>query len=328
MRIAIGAMGGTIAMTSPTPGAPVTPSLTATDLVAAVPQLADIAEIDATTLTAEPSPHLDVAAIRAADTFARSAVAAGADAVVLTHGTDTLEETAYLLDLWWDLDAPIIITGAMRAPGLPGADGPANLYAAVLAAASGQLRGHGVLVVMNDEVHAARRVQKTDATAVQTFASPAFGPLARIVEGEVYLAAVPPSRPAALPVASGSLIEIPIIEMALAQSPRIVELVANDSHTSGLVLSASGVGHVTAAVADVAGEMVAGGRPVVFATRTGAGPTLTRSYGYVGAEADLLARGLIGAGFLPARKARLLLHTLLASGAGLAEIRAAFAARN
>lgn len=328
MQIAIGAMGGTIAMTSAQPGSPVTPTLGADQLVAAVPQLAQLADISATTLTFTPSPHLDVAAVRAAYDFALGAKRAGADGVVLTHGTDTLEETAYLLDLWWDLDIPIVITGAMRAPALPGADGPANLQAAVVAAASAKLRNLGVLVVLNDEVHAARRVQKTDATAVHTFASPAFGPLARIVEGEVYLGAIPPARLPALPVATGELIEIPIIEMALAQSPRIVELVANDPQTSALVLAASGVGHVSEAVAEYAGAMVGQGRPVVFATRTGAGPTLTRSYGYVGAEADLLARGLIGAGFLPARKARLLLHTLLAAGASMQDIRDEFAARN
>ncbi|MDO5727848.1 MAG: asparaginase, partial [Bowdeniella nasicola] len=214
--IAIGALGGTIAMTPDSAGGGVKPSLDADDLVAAVPELNDIATITAKTIASVASPNLQMGDVLAAYRYCCEQAEAGVDGIVLTHGTDTLEETAYFLDLLWDYDIPIVITGAMRSPNLPSADGPGNILAAVVAAASTHLTGLGVLVVLNDEVHLARFVAKTNSTATWTFASPGWGPIARIAERRASVMLTPRERPSALPVPPPSEIRIPVIECGLS----------------------------------------------------------------------------------------------------------------
>lgn len=322
-RIAIGALGGTIAMTSDGASGPVTPTLSAHDLVAAVPELTEIGEITAVTLAQAPSPHLTMVDLLAAYHFCLTQAEMGADGIVLTHGTDTLEETAYFLDLVWDRDIPIVLTGAMRAPSAPSADGPGNLVAAARAATCAELRGMGVLVAFDDEVHLARTVAKTHATATWTFASPGWGPVARLAE-EITVMMRPARRLPALPVPGPQERRIAVLESTIADDGWAIEALAQ-SEPDGMILSSLGVGHLSVPARDAAERAVARGIPVVFASRTGSGPTLTRTYGYPGSEPDLLSRGLIGAGYLTARKARILLHVLLAVGAS--DLADAFAER-
>ena len=107
------------------------------------------------------------------------------DGVVITHGTDTMEETAFFLDLTVKSDKPVVLVGSMRPATAVSADGPANLYSAVAVAASPGAKGRGVLVVLNDEVHAARNVTKTDTTSVDTFKSPNRGPVGLVHTGQI-----------------------------------------------------------------------------------------------------------------------------------------------
>ena len=324
-RVAVASLGGTITMTPAAAGAAVTPSLHAADLVRAVPGLDEVAELSAVTLRTEPGAWLTPVEVVAVGEWARRQVADGADGVVVVQGTDTIEETAYLLGLHWDRPQPLVVTGAMRAPTAAGADGPANLLAATVVAAATASRDRGALVVLNDDVHAAARVRKTDTVAMHAFSSAPFGPVGRVHERSVTYAGAPGPWPALPAPRPGHDPRVALLETHLGDRGGLLRLVA-DAGYDGIVLAGFGAGHVSAALADVVGE-VAARCPVVLASRTGGGPVLRSTYGFVGSEQDLLARGVIPAGWLDPRKARLLLWALLAAGHGVEEIRATVTAR-
>jgi L-asparaginase len=245
--------------------------------------------------------------------------------VVLVQGTDTLEETAYLLDLFWDRPEPLVLTGAMRHPGQAGADGPANMLAAVTVAAAPAARGLGALLVMNDDVHAASRVRKVDATATHAFAAPGWGPVGRVLEGGLHVTAALP-RPAPLPVPRDlGRTRVALVESCLDDQGSLFRLAVQDGY-DGVVVASFGVGHVSEQTAEAVSDAVRR-VPVVVASRTGSGPTLTRTYGFTGSESDLLRRGAVLAGWLDARKSRLLLWSLLALGHDGDRIASEFALR-
>jgi len=309
--VAVGSLGGTIAMTSSTPGQGVGPSLQAADLVAAVPALAEVAELEVHTLRTDPGAWLRPPDLLAVARWARERADAG-QGVVLIQGTDTIEETSALLDLHWGAGAPLVVTGAMRHPATPGADGPANLLASVVVAASASARDLGVLVVLDDEVHAAARVRKADSLSTGAFSSLPWGVLGRVHEGAVTFGNRPRPWPALPAPDDGRDPRVALLEVSLGDDGDLLRAVA-DGGWDGVVLSAFGVGHVSRPMAKVVGE-VAGRLPVVLATRTGSGPVLQRTYGFVGSEEDLVARGAVPAGWTDARKARLLLWSLLVAG--------------
>lgn len=315
-------LGGTIAMTATGSGG-VTPSLSAAQLLAAVPGL-DRSGIDVTVVDFRrlPGASLSVADITALSAAVAQHLADGADGAVVVQGTDTIEETAYLLDLLHAGNQPVVVTGAMRSPTQAGADGPANVLAAIQVAAGADFRGQGTLVVFADQAHAARRVRKTHSTSLATFQSPDSGPVGQLVEG--------------VPVVVNRLAHRTVVPVAgeVPRQPRVglvtvsfdddgVLLDGLSGRVDGLVVAAFGAGHVpdrlVPALADLARDL-----PVVLATRTGSGPVLASTYAFPGSESDLLARGLIRAGFLDPLKARVLLLALLATGADDRTIRAAF----
>src|SRR4051794_4842811 len=158
------------------------PELDAEALVAGVPGLEGRDDLEARTVVNLPSAHLTLADQLQICRQARDAARRGLG-VVVTHGTDTLEETARLCDVLHDAEAPIVFTGAIRTATAPGADGPANLVDAVSVAASEEAAGSGVLVVFGGEIHHARCVRKTDTTSLTAFSSPQTGPLGRVTEG-------------------------------------------------------------------------------------------------------------------------------------------------
>jgi L-asparaginase len=323
-RVALFSLGGTIAMTSLPGRGEADQFLGGQQLVAAVPGLAEAGvEIEVHDVRRVPSSSLAIEDIGELGELIHERVTAGVAGVVVTQGTDTLEEAAFLLDLLYAGDAPVVITGAMRSPVLAGADGPANILAAVQAAASPVLRGLGCIVVFADQVHAARWVRKVHASSVTAFASPSAGPIGHVVAGHAVLL----SRPARLPSLPGDRgsrpVRIGLVTMTLGDDGELLR--AATGRVDGLVIAAFGVGNVPARVVPVVAEL-AGRVPVVFATRTGAGSVLARSSGFSGAENELLPHGLISAGFLDPLKARLLLHVLLSGNASRDQVATAFAA--
>lgn len=316
-------LGGTISMAGHDGGA--VTRLGADELIASVPALGELGvQLRPNDFRRLPSACLRFADILELLEAAEQAVHDGADGVVVVQGTDTIEETAYLADLLWPHEAPFVVTGAMRNPRLAGADGPANLLAAVSVAADPRWRGWGALVVLNDEVHAARFVVKRHSTSTAAFASPDAGPLGRFAEG----AAVPTVAPAPRrPLARPASIELRVPLVTIAFDDDGLLLTDLDQRADGLVIAGFGVGHVPDRLAGRLGDLAAR-LPVVLASRTGAGPVLTRTYGFAGSETDLIARGLVPAGMLQPTKARILLAVLLARGADRAAIAEEFGARS
>ncbi len=285
------------------------PQMTAQQLAASVAGLDKVAQISTEALFQLPGASLSFDNLLDCLRWAQAQVEAGADGVVFTQGTDTLEETSFLLDLYWQHPQPLVFTGAMRTPLIAGADGPANLLAAVRTAAAPASRERGVLVVMNDTVHEARRVRKCHSLAVDAFESPG-GASGHMVEGAPRYAHAPAAREA-VPAPLRSLPRVALVEAALGDDGWLIDTLPQNGY-EGLVVAAFGVGHVSFGLAQRL-EDLAKRLPVVVATRTGNGPTVDNTYGFVGSEIDLIRRGVQMAGWLCPRKVRILLAALLAA---------------
>jgi L-asparaginase len=321
-EVAVLSLGGTISSTQAEDNSGVAPSLTGEDLVENVPEISEVAEVSAASFRQVPGSELTLEDLIELSTEIEGRIDEGAMGVVVTQGTDTIEETSFVLDLLVGRDAPVVVTGAMRNPTLPGAEGPANLLASVQVAVSEAARGVGALVVLNDEIHAARFVQKTHTSNPATFRSPLTGPIGWISEGNVRIATRPVgSRHVALPPESQNR-PVALYTVSLGDDGRLLAQVAGLGY-EGLVIEALGGGHVPSRMAEplrsLSSEM-----PVVLASRTGGGEVLKNTYGFTGSETDLLERGLINAGLLYGPKARLFLSLLLRSGASREEVAGAF----
>lgn len=319
-KVSVLSLGGTISSVR-TGGPGVSPSLTGEDLVGSVPELSEVAEVSAASVRQVPGWALDLDDLVEVAAEAGRRMEEGAAGVVVTQGTDSIEETAFVLDLLVE-EGPVVVTGAMRNPTLPGADGPANLLAAVTVAASGAARGLGALVVMNDEIHAARYVRKAHTQSPAAFSSPTTGPVGWISEGAVRIPFRPTGRRRIrLPEEAGDH-DVALIQVWPGDDGRLIRASGHLGY-DGLVVEGFGGGHVPPTTVGTL-EDLAARMPVVVASRTGGGETLARTYDAPGSEMDLQARGLVPAGTLDGPKARLLLALLLRSGAPMEMIRDAF----
>jgi L-asparaginase len=299
------AAGGTIAMASAS-GGPVTPELDADALLAGLPGAEGVA---ARTVETRPGAPVE------------PDEAASGRGVVVTHGTDTLEEVAFLADLVYGGEAPVVFTGAMRPASAPGADGPANLLDALAVAGSDAAAGLGTLVVFAGEIHAARAARKADSTAVMAFASPGFGPLGRVAEGRALIDRRVERR---APLAVERLIAaVDVVSSGLAVDGRLLDA-AVESGAEGVVAVLTGAGHVSPAFLRAL-ERAAARVPVIAVARPERGSILRSTYGFEGAEGDVRASGAVPAGALSPAAARVKLMACLGAGLDRAGIAAAFA---
>jgi L-asparaginase len=320
-RIHILALGGTIA-TRPDASGAMQMGLGADDLVAAVPLLGKIADIQAETVSRVGSHSLSFDQIHA---LAARIKSLRADGVIVTQGTDTLEETGFLLDLLLDLEVPMIVTAAMRNPALTSPDGPGNLLAAVRVACDPWVRAHaralGVMAVMLDEVHAASDVLKVHPTRLNAFASPQTGPLAALVEDRVVPMALPvrdaiENARKKLGGAVGTAQPVALFWMSLDEPGGLIDAMLADRDRlgyRGAVLAAMGGGHLPERTVEIVPRL-ATCMPTVLSPRAGGGPLLRQTYGGPSSEIALRQAGLIWGGRLNPLKARVLLESCLRAG--------------
>lgn len=330
-RVLMVSLGGTITMT-PGAGAGLVSTLNAADLVRSVPGIERVAKIETLSPMGVASASLAVDDLIGVARLLDERLAADIDGVVVIQGTDSIEETAFLFDLLVRSDKPVVVTGAMRGPTSPGADGPANLMAATIVAASPEAAGLGTLVVLNDQVHAARFVHKMHTALPSAFASPLAGPIGLVAEGRAaFHLRLSRTAQIVLPSAaagSGQAADAPValLRIALGDDGRLLQALPGLGFR-GLVIEGMGAGHVPAALAPMVGDLVPA-MPVLLSSRVAAGPSFTRTYGYPGSEIDLLGRGALSAGALGGLKARILLMLLLRSGLDRPALDAAIRARS
>ncbi|MDO7252903.1 asparaginase [Helicobacter cappadocius] len=311
-KISIGSLGGTISMTSSKSNQGIAPKLSAKDFIELLPDIEKIASIDAESLFALPSGHLKFEMLLEALRWAKKQVELGSNGVILTQGTDTLEESAFFCDLFWDKSEPLILMGAMRSPEMLGAEGIRNLYNSILSASSPNSRNRGVMVVMNDAIHVPRWMRKSHSLAVETFCSDGKTH-GFVAEGRVEYFC-PPLQRVVLPLPSCLCKKIFLWEQTLDVDIGVLDWVK--ASVDGLVISGFGAGHVSLETAQRLKEIIEC-MPVIIATRTTEGPTAYSTYGYIGSEIDCIKQGAMMAGYLSAKKARILLWAILNNNLGM-----------
>ncbi|MGR3464394.1 asparaginase [Limimaricola sp.] len=241
--------------------------------------------------------------------------------VVVTHGTDTMEESAYLADILVAGDKPIVFTGAQRHAGDPDSDGPRNIADAVRVAAAPQARGIGAVILFEGEIHAARDVTKAHTSRTDTFRSPGAGKIGEVDLGEVHLYRHPGARRV---VAGAGLAEgVELLKLGLGATPALLEFCAQ-SGAPGIVIEGFGRGNAPRGFAPVVARLTQAGVPVLLASRCFEGRTRA-VYGADSGGTTLVEAGALMTGTLTGLKARLLLAALLGQGAGQGEIAAALA---
>ena len=312
--------GGTIAMRSdPKSGAQ--PSLTPAEILQATKGIRAITGIETEEWGQFPGPHMTVERMwalrnRIVEHLARPEV----EGVVITHGTDTLEESAYLVARSTTTDKPIVFTGAMRTVNDLGWDGPANLFEAVQVAASPETKGFGVMVVIGGQIFAALDTTKTNTHLLDAFESPGLGPLGVLDEGELILRReMPPSPPTLNP--NGLATPVDIIFVSAGSDTRLLD--ASRESARGVVLAAMGRGNVPPAMVPGIQRWVADKKPVVITSRTQGG-RVGHTYGYPGGGRRLEEMGAIFGGSRRAQQARIDLILGLGCGMGHAELRTMF----
>jgi L-asparaginase len=311
-RVLMTFLGGTISM-MPSHGSGIVPSLSGKDLVQGVPALNDIADIVARTPFNVPSSSLTLDELVQVAHGIDEGLEHEFDGVVVVQGTDSIEETAFSLELLVRSDKPVVVTGAMRGGAAPGADGPANLIAAATVAASREAGGIGTMVVLNDEIHAARFVQKVDTCLPSAFGSPDTGRIGAIIEGESYLYMRPDRLPTIqLPQGSAD-VPVGIVKTFAGDDGRMLSRI-DELGYKGVVIEGLGAGHVPDICVHHVQALIDRGIFVVISSRVPGGRVFRSTYGYPGSEIDLLRRGIIPAGQLSSVKARILLSLLLRSG--------------
>ena len=297
------------------------PTLSGRDILAATRGLEEVAPVEIEEWGAYPGPHMTLERMwslrnRIAEHVGRAEV----DGVVVAHGTDTLEESAYLNARTIGSEKPIVFTGAMRTASDLGWDGPSNLIDAVRVAASEGSRGYGVMVTLSGRVFAGLDVTKAHTHLLDAFESPGLGPVGVIDDGAVVFRRALPPAPALL-VPTAPALPIDIIPAFPGADSRLLD--ASRTDALGVVIAALGRGNVPPAMVPGIERWLASGKPVVIASRALRG-RVGRTYGYPGGGRRLHDIGAIFAGSRRAQQARVELSLALGTGLSNDELRSLF----
>ncbi|MFJ8933568.1 asparaginase [Streptomyces sp. NPDC102364] len=317
--------GGTIASTSASSGAKVA-SVAGATLTSGLstPQGVTVRVVDVLNRNSYALDFADMDRIRSA--IHQVLTAPDICGVVVTHGTDTLEETAMLVELLHADERPVVFTGAQLSHDDPATDGPRNLADAIAAAASAQARGLGVLVCFAGVLHAAYGTRKVHNSAPSAFGDPAHRPLGTVLGPDRVQITGVPRRGGPVACRNLALADTRVDIVAVypgADATAIEAHMAQGAH--GIVLEATGCGNANAAITAAVGRWTRAGRHVVLSSRVPSGP-VRPVYGGGGGGVDLVAAGAVPAGQLRPGQARILLATLIAAGRTHHEIADAFAA--
>lgn len=324
-HIRILATGGTIAGVQAVAGqADYKPGvLTVEALLASAPGTAELADVSAEQVANIGSNDMtDAVWLRLVRRVEAALADPTVDGVVVTHGTDTMEESAWLLELTTGGPKPVVLVGSMRPATALSADGPANLRNAVGLAADPAARNRGVMVALNETIHAARDVTKVHGMRVDAFASPNRGPLGWVKEGRAHFYTPPAGERGAARLPWGEAVTLPRVDIVYshAGADRVLLDAAVVAGAKGIVVAGSGAGSLTREMRRAAREIVTGGVTLVRTARHSAGMVDRQE---VGEDSDA-ALGTVAGGDLTAPKARVVLKLLLAQPRTVAEVQAFF----
>ena len=323
-RVVILATGGTIAGVQPKEGEAgyKSGSVSVESLVKAAPGLEKLASIKGEQVASIGSQDMnDFVWMKLARKAGELLASPGVDGIVVTHGTDTMEETAYFLGLVLKSDKPVVLVGSMRPSTELSADGPSNLYNATALAANPAARRRGVLVVANDLAHSARALQKTNTTSVETFISVNRGPVAEVLKGTKTYWFLPPAATASKGAFSiAGLDALPRVDVVYAYENADGTFVkaAMAAGAKGIVLAGVGDGNATKEMIDALAEAARAGVVVVRSTRVGSG-IVRRNI-----EVDDDKLGFVAAQELNPQKARVLLRLALTKTKDVRQVQAIF----
>ncbi len=320
-RIVIIFTGGTIASALDQEFGGVVPNMTGGQILAHIPDVDHLADILVHEYGTLPGPQMTPRhMLEVSHLVERYLAQSDVDGAVVTHGTDTLEETAFFLDSTVASQKPVVVVGSMRNSSEPDWDGPRNLRDAITLATSPDARGLGVMVALGGEVLAASEATKVDTQAISTFASPNFGPLGRIANGHVMMHRHSLHREIfdvkSLPKF------VPLIKAYAGQDATLIDTCL-EKGAAGIVIEAFGVGNVTPLVYHALVKAVESNVPVVLTSRCPIG-RVEHVYAYEGAGKALHEAGVIFADYVNGPKARIRLMCAIGAGKNMDEIRRSF----
>ncbi|MBG1519668.1 asparaginase [Staphylococcus aureus] len=268
-----------------------------------------------------PSPHMTIQHVKQLKDIILEAVTNKYyDGFVITHGTDTLEETAFLLDLILGIEQPVVITGAMRSSNEIGSDGLYNYISAIRVASDEKARHKGVMVVFNDEIHTARNVTKTHTSNANTFQSPNHGPLGVLTKDRVQFHHMP-YRQQALENVNDKL-NVPLVKAYMGMPGDIFSFYSREG-IDGMVIEALGQGNIPPSALEGIQQLVSLNIPIVLVSRSFNG-IVSPTYAYDGGGYQLAQQGFIFSNGLNGPKARLKLLVALSNNLDKAEIKSYF----